>query len=1010
MCLSTSVKVRLLHPRFLGPSLVALLAGTAMLATESPRTMPVQGTVTLAGRPLSRAEVRIYGAVDPGPDLTVRTGADGRFTVIAPSVGLWRVRVEARGALPAETWAEPFEDPVALPPVDLVPASGIVVQVGDEHGVPVPALVAASPSSSGPSPPSESSLSSTRPPEPGLGEGWWIPVEVIPTDEGGRARIPLPAAGPLAHAWSLHVLAADFAPLLFELSPSDLAIEPGASTVLTLTLEPGVPRPVRVIDHHGEPLAEVAIYGRPGGGALPPLAVTDDRGRATFAAPPDTPVDLVLVAPEGSYAVRALGPAPEGAEDAAAPEILRLSPGAEVRGWTIQERTGRPLGGTRVWLRPPAPPTRWFPYPALRAAGLLDTVRTDPQGRFHLPAPPWPVTLAALAADHRPFVMTFSDRRPDQLGTGDRPLELALAPLRFGVGQVIDLEERAVPDAIVRLTPHASPSSGHADRTERARTETVRTDLEGRFGFANPLPGRHHLEVRAPGFAPVQVPGVEIPAAPSKIDLGVVVLAKGHGLTGRVVAPDGQPLEDAEIVLTVAGITPAATEMAMSERPVRATSDPEGRFRLEDLSPGLAHLRVRRAGYLPYTEEGLEIPSPQPLEVVLRPAGEVSGWVLDPEGQPVAGALVSVAEEHGEPRAGEETPRNETPGNRDDVLANADPPEAALSRAEFAITSDDGRFVIRNVTPGRLVLAATAGGYLETRKSGIELEPGGALRDLEVALRRGASVTGRVWDPQGLPVAGALVRAEPGDSTAPPAVPRTAPATIPLPAVTRTGPEGDFELVGLTPGPHVVVAEDDLGRRARRDLLVTDRHDGLDLTLEGGTEIAGHVSGPEGRPVPETQVTLLPAVVDRQSLETRSDPSGAFAFHGVPRGSYRLLALGEGFVPTWYPQPLEVGAAPLRGLEVELEAGATVRGRVEGVGLEDLSRAVVRLPSVAGAFGRLDFEGRFELRGIPAGERTLEVALPGRPPVHWRLTVPQGASEVPVELQLGADVPSGETP
>lgn len=996
MCLFTSVTVRLPHPRLFGASLMALLAGTPVHATEPPRTMPVQGTVTLAGRPLSGAEVRIYGAVDPGPDLTVRTGTDGRFAVTAPSVGLWRVRVEARGALPAETWAEPFKDPVALPPVDLVPASALAVQIVDERGEPVTALVAASA-------------------KPDLGAGWWLPTEVIPTDEDGRARIFRAGARASADPWTLRVQADGFAPLLFELSSTDLAVQPGGvqpggTPGLTLTLSRGIHRPVEILDARGGPVPGVAIYLRSGGAALPPLAVTDDRGRAALAAPSDTPVDLVLLAPDGSYAARALGPPPEGAGDTAAPEILRLPPGAELRGRTIQERTGRPVGGARVWLRPPAPPTRWLPYPALCAAGLLAVVRTDPQGRFRLPAPPWPVKLATVAPDHLPLERSLPDSQPNDLNAENRLLEMALTPLRFGSGQVTDLDDRAVTGAVVRLTPQASPASGDADRTERARTEMVRTDPEGRFGFANPRPGRHDLEVRAPGFAPVQVPGVEIPAAPGEIDLGAVVLAGGHRLAGRVVAPDGQPLEGAEVLLTATGTTPAAMEMVMSDQPVQATSDPEGRFRLEDLSPGLVHLRVRRTGYLPFTGEGLEIPSLEPLEVVLRPAGEVSGWVLDPEGQPVAGALVSVAEEIGEARAGEATPGNETPGNRRDAPANAGPREAGSSSAGFATTSDDGRFEIRNVTPGRLVLTATAGGYLETRKSGLELEPRGALRGLEVALQRGASVSGRVWDPQGLPVAGALVRAEPRGSAAPPAVRGTESSTRPLPAMIRTGPEGDFELVGLTPGPHALVAEDDLGRRARRELLVTDRHDGLDLTLEGGTEIAGRVRGPDGQPVPDTRMTLLNTAVDRQSLETRSDPSGSFAFHGVPAGSYRLLALGGGFVPTWYPQPLQVGAAPLRGLEVELEAGATVRGRVEGVDFEDLSRAVVRLPSVVGAFGRLDFEGRFELRGVPPGERTLEVALPGRSPVHWRLTVPPGASEVTVELRLGANVPSGDTP
>ncbi len=69
------------------------------------------------------------------------------------------------------------------------------------------------------------------------------------------------------------------------------------------------------------------------------------------------------------------------------------------------------------------------------------------------------------------------------------------------------------------------------------------------------MPGSYRLTVCAAGFAPVAVPGIEIPPAPmphgssahSPVDGGTIVLIPGAVISGRIVDADGEPLAGASI-------------------------------------------------------------------------------------------------------------------------------------------------------------------------------------------------------------------------------------------------------------------------------------------------------------------------------------------------------------------------------------------------------------------------------------------------------------------------------
>ena len=96
-------------------------------------------------------------------------------------------------------------------------------------------------------------------------------------------------------------------------------------------------------------------------------------------------------------------------------------------------------------------------------------------------------------------------------------------------------------------------------------------------------------------------------------------------------------------------------------------------------------------------------------------------------------------------------------------------------------------------------------------------------------------------------------------------------------------------------------------------------------------------------------------------------------------------------------EPVPAGPPP-----VPPAAAGTVAGRVRA-GAAGAPLADVRLEVVGtGLAARTDAAGRFTLRAVPAGPRTLRVRHPGFLPAEVAVTVPSGATTAPVVVELEA--------
>lgn len=463
-------------------------------------------------------------------------------------------------------------------------------------------------------------------------------------------------------------------------------------------------------------------------------------------------------------------------------------------------------------------------------------------------------------------------------------------------------------------------------------------------------------------------------------------VALAGAFEGRVVsALDGSPVPRAALVFVREGAT----------RSVLA--DDAGRFRFVATELGRYDLATAVAeGYLPFAPEIGHSPlsffararvTVREIIVSLVPRVEYVGRIVDERAQPVAGARVRVVHDR-------------TAGDDAELLSDA--------RGEVRFSCEDGALV-----------EARSVGY-EAGRALVDLRAQVSHR-VEIVMRRAdagesssASISGRVVDSAGQPIAGVLVSAR-----------------VPLPAAAEaratprgsaaTGADGRFTITGLdrTYTAYTVDAASASMIRSELDGVAPGATDVV-LTLRSGSCVQGIVlEQGNRRPVAGFSVLLARhrGAVERSTERVASvfDAEGRFTLCGIAAATYDVLIAAHGFSPSLSAGVRVADEVAPSVISAELSRGARVRGRVtdarshgaiEGarVSLEGLVGG-----SLGGATTGLalsvatstDRQGNFELRGLAPGVRSLFVAaFDHHSRVVSGLVASEGAELGPVEIEL----------
>lgn len=294
------------------------------------------------------------------------------------------------------------------------------------------------------------------------------------------------------------------------------------------------------------------------------------------------------------------------------------SPAAMAAGWrgqVVRRRDGAPLAGAVVELHPAAPLASPL-EPALPAgAAPLGTVRADADGRFRFAAVPALADAGwLLAATTGCAAACVSLPRSDA-----QELRIELEEGRTLRGQVVAAE-----DGRLLASVRVSVFLGGVAPRELAGAES---DGVGAFEFDG-------LPAEVVGLA--CIPTGRWRTTSLKCDLRGsdrlaerVVLTAGGEVRGQVRDPAGAAVAGATVGEGFAGGK-------------QATTDIEGRFRLEGVAIGAIELFVRH-GEAALAQQRVVVPEAGSLtdvDVVLTAGRSVRGRVVDPAGAPIAGASV----------------------------------------------------------------------------------------------------------------------------------------------------------------------------------------------------------------------------------------------------------------------------------------------------------------------------------------------------------------------------------
>ena len=494
------------------------------------------------------------------------------------------------------------------------------------------------------------------------------------------------------------------------------------------------------------------------------------------------------------------------------------------------------------------------------------------------------------------------------------------------------------------------------DGASEARERRAPIGGDGGFALDGLVAGEAWLSVDLRGHAAIRVARVPIPA----IGEVTLVVALGGTLTGRVLdAETGAPLPGS--VVRLRGWGTGVTETVAGE---------DGRYRFDPApSERLVGLVAERDGWVMAQsgEEPFQVPFRLAVErdVLLRRGVRVRGRVLGPDG-PVAGAHV---EPYAKPKVG--FPRG---GVR---------------------TGDDGAYAFFVAPALRFVLIVRAPGLhhsggpsaVFSNADGdtalwLRAPTSGELVH-DVALTAGAVLRGRVADGAGAPIAGAVVAVRDGPGHAP----------------TTTDGDGCFAIAGFSPGgAHVGVS-----LRVRAEGWRPVRAHGLPLDEDAVVTMVPAAIA-RGRVVSATGEALHGGIAFVRMVESgdRSavvdlEPDGRFELE-LPdaSGPFEVYAEAVGHLPGRSTAVAHVSGRPAYDVDVTLEAGHALRGRV--VDAETGAPiAGARIERNSTVVATTNARGDFEAIRLPSGDLRLRIERAGHLRQDVATTLP---SSGPVTFEL----------
>jgi hypothetical protein len=499
----------------------------------------------------------------------------------------------------------------------------------------------------------------------------------------------------------------------------------------------------------------------------------------------------------------------------------------------------------------------------------------------------------------------YAPQRRDAFVHAAQTLDVRLFPAASISGTVVGIAPGATVD---QATPAPRAMVYAAPAELEGRPLRVRADWRGRFAFADLEPGRYVVWAR-------QGASVGFHSGPVTLALGEnannvdVSLLRAAILTGRILDGRGAPVAGAQVQLLPSG----KTDLGFGSGHLATLSDRDGRYTVAGVWAGRYRLRAEAAGRAPGELRDVAVFERDTRNVDVRLGAATSVATRAREARP---AFI-----HGHVRWHDGAP---AAGARVHWL-----PSSRGARDSVAVVAADGSYQLGPLpaTAGRC-LAAYPGDPVFTptsplpwglgrgrqQRGGIDLAPGQLRTDVDlVLLRDDQTIAGQVRDPQGRPMAGALVWA----SQVPGAHWNENESGRPRVVSDRAG---RFVINGVPAGEYEVRAMHPRFALARKPGVIAGS-EAVEVAFVPPTWISGQVTDAGGGPVGPVRIAAVAALAPGSTTQTvindanglhaifQAPPgarSGNFTLGPLPPGDYHLQvrgAAGSGLVSGIELQP-----------------------------------------------------------------------------------------------------------
>lgn len=607
------------------------------------------------------------------------------------------------------------------------------------------------------------------------------------------------------------------------------------------------------------------------------------------------------------------------------------------------------------------------------------------------------LALAALLVLFALWWLVFrdapSDDTPGSAGTGDvstqHSVHGGLASTSGGPseeepgtlsleGRVIWSDGRAADGAAVSIL--ARPGAG---RSAMAADRETKADASGEFRFEHQVAGEFLVQAQVDDAVS---PTVRVKLSEDTQPITLVLLP-GAGLTITVVsASTNQPIAGALVRVLVANDLVAAGD-AFRE----AHTDAAGRAVVRGLDPVGNHAVWAEADGYAGRQVNL-MPSEQATtswetRIALTPGASVSGRVVDANGAGIPGALVAWSN---------------TEETLDESAFRVFSPFSDNGRMSEKVTDGQGRYRM-SVPPGMGCAIAEKPGLRVGAQCHVSVQIGRETTGVDLVLRDGLTVRGRVVDATGGPVVGADVLATTPDTAHDPSMRRAYRFRA------KSGADGRFSMSGLPPQPMALAATTESASSPLAEIdLSTQRSPGeVVLRLEYTGTLAGTVKESDGHPVAFASVNYWlepdygalekanggkpPKVIKLFALPTQNeatitDADGRFFVGGLLPGTYAIRAgrPTAASTPPSYAGTTKYKVQTGTTVELVLPPLGGIRGKVRTndgapvgpftvslyLGSDGQTAADFLFPAGHGFTGQ---DGAFQIRDVPANRYTLKI-------------------------------------